>query len=77
MKLSQKSLEQLLMLASKKLNTTPQELKKMLENGNFDRALASMPPDESKKLLAALSNPAVAEKLLSSAQAQEIFKNLK
>ncbi|MFT3952863.1 MAG: hypothetical protein QM689_13165 [Oscillospiraceae bacterium] len=76
LKLSQKSLDSLMKIASQKLGTSPEELKKQLESGNFDKALASMPKDEGEKLLAALSNPKIAEKLLSTPQAQEIFKQI-
>lgn len=71
-----KALQGLLSIASKKLNTTPEELQKQLQDGTFDKALESMPKHDAAKLKAALSNKATCEKILSSPQAKEIYKKL-
>lgn len=71
-----KVLEALLNIASKKLNTTPQTLQKQLQDGTFEKALGSMPGNEAAMLRQALSNPKTAEKILSSPQAQAIYKKL-
>lgn len=71
-----KALEALLNIASKKLNTTPQTLQKQLQDGTFEKALGSMPGNEAAMLRQALSNPKTAEKILSSPQAQAIYKKL-
>lgn len=71
-----KALEALIQMASRKLDTTPQELRKNLENGTFDKALNSMNPQDAQKLQAALSNPQLAQAILSSPQAKEIFQKL-
>lgn len=71
-----KALESLMNMASKKLGVPPQELQKNLENGTFDKALSSMNPQDAQKLQAALSNPQLAQILLSTPQAKEIFQKL-
>ena len=76
MKMNEKQLEQLLSLASKKLGTTPQKLKTQLQDGTFEKALGDMNSTDSMRLKQALSNPKVAEKILSTPQAQEIYKKL-
>lgn len=76
MNMNKNQLNGLLNLASKKLGTTPETLQKQLESGQFDKALAGMNSTDSKRLKEALSNPKVAEKILSTPQAQEIYKKL-
>ena len=74
--LNPKALQSLLAIASQKLNTTPEKLQKQLQDGTFDQALAGMPPKDAEKLKQALSNKATCEKILSSPQAQAIYKKL-
>ncbi len=76
MKINDKQLEALLSVASKKLNTSPETLKSQLESGVFDQALSSMNKTDAERLTKALSDPKVAQKILSTPQAQEIYKKL-
>ncbi len=76
MKMNQNQYNGLLNLASKKLGTTPEELQAQLESGSFEKAVSGMNPTDSKRLKEALANPKVAEKILSTPQAQEIYKKL-
>ncbi|MCC8192348.1 MAG: hypothetical protein LIO41_04840 [Ruminococcus sp.] len=76
MKINDKQLETLLSVASKKLNTSPETLKSQLESGVFDQALSSMNKTDAERLTKALSDPKVAQKILSTPQAQEIYKKL-
>jgi hypothetical protein len=66
----------LLKAAAGKLGTTPDKLEAQLKSGAFDKALAGMPKDEAQKLTAALSDKKTCEKILSSPQAQAIYKKL-
>ncbi|MDO4945029.1 MAG: hypothetical protein Q4E74_07500 [Ruminococcus sp.] len=70
------ALQGLLSVASKKLGTTPEKLQKQLQDGTFEQALAGMPKNEAAMLTQALSNKATAEKILSTPQAQAIYKKL-
>lgn len=70
------ALQALLSIASKKLNTTPEVLQRQLQDGTFEKALTSMPGNEAAMLRQALSNPKTAEKILSTPQAQAIYKKL-
>lgn len=76
MNVNPKQLEALLNVASKKLGTTPEQLRSQLENGVFDNAMNGMPKEQEQMLRQALSNPKVAEKILSTPQAQAIYKKL-
>lgn len=74
--LNPKAMQGLLSVAAKKLNTTPETLQKQLSDGTFDKALAGMPARDAQMLKQALSNKSTAEKILSSPQAQAIYKKL-
>lgn len=71
-----KKMSALLAIASKKLGTSPEALKAQLESGSFDKALGNLPQAKQNKLRQALSDPKSAEMLLSTPQAQEIYKKL-
>lgn len=71
-----KKMEALLSLASKKLGTDPSTLKNQLESGSFDKALGNLPKAQQAKLMQALSDPKSAEKLLSTPQAQQMYKKI-
>lgn len=71
-----KAMQQLMDMAAKKLGTTPEVLQKQLQNGVYDKAMEGMPQNDAMMLKQALSNPGTAEKVLSSPQAQAIFKKL-
>lgn len=71
-----KKMAALLAIASKKLGTDPNTLKSQLESGSFEKALGNLPQGQQAKLKQALSDPKTAEKLLSTPQAQEIYKNI-
>lgn len=75
-KLTPKQMQTLLSAASKQLGTTPEVLQAQLKSGTFDKALAGMPQNEAAMLTKALSDKATCEKILSSPQAQAIYKKL-
>lgn len=76
MNLSPKKQQELIKAAAAQLGTSPEALQKQLENGTFDKALSTMPQNEANMLLKALSDKATAQKILSSPQAQAIYKKL-
>ncbi len=73
---SEQQLNQLLQLASKKMGTTPEELKKKLMNNNVQETLNGMNQHDAQKVQQVLNNPALAKKLLNAPQAQEMIKKL-
>lgn len=75
--LSDKAKNQMLKNVSSKLGMTPQELEDALKSGKLDAAMKGMSQEDTAKLLNALSNPSLAQKILSTPQAQEIIKKLK
>ena len=75
--LSDKAKNQMLKNVSSKLGMTPQELEDALKSGKLDAAMKGMSQEDTAKLLNALSNPALTQKILSTPQAQEIINKLK
>ena len=73
---SQQQINQLLQMASKKMGTTPEELKRKLETSNVEETLKHMNKNDAAKVQQVLSNPALAKQLLNSPQAQAMLKNM-
>lgn len=74
--LNPKNLDALLNVVSKKLGTSPEALKRELENGKFDKALNGMSASDSAKFQQVLQNPQLLEKFMSAPQAQALYKKL-
>lgn len=68
--------DELLKVVSKKLNVSPQELKKQLESGKFDAALNNMSKSDAAKFNQIVKNPKMIEKIISTPQAQALYKKL-
>lgn len=66
----------LLSAVSKKIGVPPEQLKKELEEGKFDNALAAMNGNDAAKFRQAVNNPKMVEKLMSTPQAQALYKKL-
>lgn len=73
---SEQQINQLLQMASKKMGTTPEDLKRKLESNNVNEALKNMNQNDATKVQQVLNNPALAKQLLNSPQAQAILKKL-
>lgn len=76
MNLNQKQQEMLISMTSKKLGVKEEQLRQELSAGTFDRLLKTLPGGEQQKLMAALSNPATAQAVLSSPQAKALMQKL-
>lgn len=74
MNLNQKGMDALLGMASKKVGTSPQNLKNDLEKGNLDNVMKGMNPSDSKKLKETLSNKQMMDKIMNSPEAQALMK---
>lgn len=74
--LNPQALENLIAITSKKMGVSPESLRADLKNGTFDKALSKLSPQDSQKLQKALSDPKLAQVILSSPQAKEIFKKI-
>lgn len=66
----------LLNAVSKKLNISPQQLRAELEQGKFDNALKNMSPQDAEKFSAAIKQPKIIEQMMSTPQAQALYKKL-
>ena len=76
MNISTNQQDMLVSMTSKKLGVSEAQLRQELQNGTFDRLLATLPKQDQSKLTAALSNPATAQMVLSSPQAKELMQKL-
>ncbi len=61
---------------SQRLNTSPEQLKENLQNGNLNSVVNKMNSSQAKKLQKILDDPKQSEKILNSPQAQAIIKKL-
>ncbi len=71
-----KKLGGLLDAVSKKLGVPPEKLKSELEEGKFDSALSAMNGNDAARFRQAVNNPRLVEKLMSTPQAQALYKKL-
>lgn len=67
---------ELLQVVSQKLGIAPEQLEQDLKAGKFDSALAGMQPAEAQKFRQAMQNPQMINKLMSTPQAQALYKKL-
>lgn len=67
---------ELLNVVSKKLGIPAEQLEAELKAGKFDSALAGMQPAEAQKFRQAMQDPALVNKLMSTPQAQALYKKL-
>lgn len=70
------SINGLLNVVSKKLGVPPEKLKKELEEGKFDSAIAGMSKSDAAKFQQAVNNPKIVEKMMSTPQAKALYKKL-
>ncbi len=75
--ISEKSKQGMLKNVSAKMGISPSELQKQLESGKINELTKGLSQDDAQRLANALSNPALAKKILSTPQAQEILNKLK
>ena len=71
-----KKLNGLLGVVSKKIGVPPEKLRSELEEGKFDSALAAMNSSDAAKFRQAVNNPGLVEKMMSTPQAQALYKKL-
>jgi Ca-activated chloride channel family protein len=68
---------ELLAVVSKKLGIPAEQLEAELKAGKFDSAIAGMQPAEAQKFRQAMQNPELVNKLMSTPQAQALYKSNK
>lgn len=71
---NEKNADALFDIASQKLGISKEQLKQEFAQGKFDNALKNLNSDDSAKLNAALKNPEIARKMISSPQMQALYK---
>lgn len=68
------SMESFINMASQKIGTNPQDMKKKIDSGKLDNLISTMKPQDAKKIQDILSNPALAQQMLNTPQAQMLIK---
>ena len=71
-----KKLNGLLGVVSKKIGVPPEKLRIELEEGKFDSALSAMNQNDAAKFRQAVNNPKLVEKMMSTPQAQALYRKL-
>ena len=71
-----KKINGLLEAVSKKIGVPAEKLKKELEAGKFDSAISAMNKNDATKFQQAVNNPKMIEKMMSTPQAQALYKKL-
>ncbi len=75
-KMDPKQVDALIQAASQKLGIPPAQLKRELASGKYDQVLKNMDQKESAMLQKVLKNPKLVEKLISSPQAQALYRKI-
>lgn len=75
-KINPNNLDALLKVVSTKINVPADVLKNQLEKGQFDEVLNNMNNEESNKFRQVMNNPKLAEKIMTTPQAQELYRKI-
>ena len=73
---SNPNLDKLVNMVGQKLGKDPKILKSQLEAGKFDGVLGNLNSEDNKKLQTFLKNPALAQKLINTKEAQQTLKKI-
>ena len=73
---SNPNLDKLVNMVGQKLGKDPKILKSQLEAGKFDSVLGNLNSEDNKKLQTFLKNPALAQKLINTKEAQQTLKKI-
>jgi len=71
-----KKVNELILVISQKLGISPDQLKKELNEGKFNKALASMNNADAQKFNQILNDPKSIEKIMSTPQAKALYKKI-
>jgi wobble nucleotide-excising tRNase len=74
--LNPKQVDEALKTLGKKLGLSPEQLRKELESGKFDKILQNLSAKESATVQNVLQNPKMMEKLMHSPQAKALMEKL-
>ena len=74
--MNEKNLEKLIDAASQELGTSPEKLRKTLENGDMKSLSAGLTKSDKAKLRAVLANEELMKKLKNASDPQEIMRVL-
>lgn len=69
-------IDELLTVVAGKLGKDPKQLRAEFESGKFNSALSNLSAGEQAQFTSALNNPALISKIMSTKQAQDLYKKL-
>ncbi len=72
MNMNQKGMDALLSMASKKMGTSSDDLKKTIQSGNIEKLTQGMNKQDSDKLKQVLNNQELTQKIMNSPEAQDL-----
>lgn len=75
-KMNEKNFEKLISAASEKLGTSPDALRKTLENGDMKALTSGLSKSDKAKLRAVLSNEELVKKLKNASDPKEVMRVL-
>lgn len=70
------NMEKMLEMASRKLGTSPENLKAAIEKGSLDGVLGNLSKEDAQKLMQVMNNPELREKLMKSPEAMALLKKM-
>lgn len=74
--LDSSKINSLLVVVSQKIGVPKEQLRKELEEGKFDSALAAMNKNDAARFQRVVKDPGMIEKMMSTPQAQALYKKL-
>ncbi len=74
--MNKQNMDNLIGAASKRLNTSPEELKKSLESGDIKALSKTLSKSDKEKLRAILANKELMNKLQSASKPEDVMKLL-
>ncbi len=76
MNFNQNNMSELIKVISNKLGVPAETLENEFKQGKFDSALKNMKPQDAQVFNQVVNNPQMVEKMMSSPQAQALYKKL-
>lgn len=72
--LNPKAMNELIQQASKKIGTSPEQLRQQVENGKLQEVMGKLSPQQAKDFQNLLNNPELAKRLMETPQAKTLLQ---
>ncbi len=74
--LSQKQMELLMSLASKKMGKNPEQMRQQLQSGDLQGLLGGLPQGQQQRIQQLMNDPAAIQQLISNPKVQQLLQGL-